>query len=270
MLRSLLKSLTRVNEDLTGFAQSILHNTTGTTTGTTTAVDGYDYRESNSENNEDIDDVISINNENIENMLEVDNISQLITERIITTNAEIEQAFYVFWSEFILRSIPYNLQYFPGPKVISCNIRGILTELLYTVVASSVLYDMGEDYEDLLPTLGNHYCQNNTGKRKNTSINTTTSNNNNSTNNKTIKERTFIEWNQLNQLPAIDIPHTVMYDHMRKMPFEEFLAIFIEQIANHGENNLCYAFYKEFIADGSVVFKNLLLRHSEILEKWRI
>jgi hypothetical protein len=71
------------------------------------------------------------------------------------------------------------------------------------------------------------------------------------------------------QAPAA-VPKGAMFDNMNNLPFEEFLAMFVEQVANHGETNICYAFYKEFIADGSVVFKNLLIRHSTLLEQWAL
>mmetsp|Transcript_17840 Transcript_17840/g.29923 ORF Transcript_17840/g.29923 Transcript_17840/m.29923 type:complete len:99 (-) Transcript_17840:1196-1492(-) len=65
-------------------------------------------------------------------------------------------------------------------------------------------------------------------------------------------------------------PDGEMFDQMNQLSFEDFLSMFVEHVAEHGETNLCYAFYKEFIADGSVVFKNLLVRHSAVLEQWSI
>ncbi|KAJ1426434.1 hypothetical protein B484DRAFT_450707 [Ochromonadaceae sp. CCMP2298] len=161
-----------------------------------------------------------------------------ITTNIASSNREIEKVFYIFWSEMILRAIPKRIQHFPGPKVISCDIRGVLTELLHTVVASSMHMDIGDDMEghhtraDFAPqTRASHGSH---GSKK------------------------------------IPSEPNEMYAKMNKLSFEEFLAVFVEQVADHGESNLCYAFYKEFVADGSVVFRNLLMRHSVVLEQWSL
>jgi hypothetical protein len=183
-----------------------------------------------------------------------------LSRKIVSTNREIEKAFYAFWSEFVLRAIPKCIQHFPGPKVISCDIRAVLTELLHTVVASSASYDMGEDYEDILPAPGSEQDSPSPPSTSGKSLPTSSQKGDNG----------LSRAHHRKQLPPAEVPRTPSFENMTKMPFEDFLALFVEQVASHGETNMCYAFYKEFIADGSVVFKNLLLRHSAVLERWCI
>lgn len=194
-------------------------------------------------------------------------IASRIAEKIVMSNREIEKAFYAFWSELVLRALPKSIQHYPGPKVISCDIRAMLTELLHTVVASSASMDMGEDVEDLQLAAGTFADSRQGSTRSLGSGGSEISegpwglqSHHNGYSSKALSCAS-------KQLPAVT-PNSQMFDNMNKMPFEEFLAMFVEQVANHGETNMCYAFYKEFIADGSVVFKDLLTRHSAVLDRW--
>ena len=199
--------------------------------------------------------------------LESEYLASRLAEKVVVTNREVEKAFYAFWSEMVLRALPKNIQHFSGPKVISCDIRAVLTELLHTVVASSASMDMGEDVEDMRLPSGEGDTS---GRRRSQSMRSTGSASDASTSlaNPAAAEMDSTTAHYLTkQLPAA-LPNTAMFDNMNKLPFEEFLALFVEQVANHGETNMCYAFYKEFIADGSVVFKDFLVRHSTVLEKW--
>lgn len=225
VLRSLIKEVTRVNEDLLAFACALY-------AGVDRGRSAPEYAGSESSH-----------------------VAAALTRRIVSSNREIEKAFYAFWSEFILRAVPRCIQHFPGPKVISCDIRAVLTELLHTVVASSASYEMGEDYEDLQgASSGVDQRQNSRGGMQRALATAAAA----------------MQLAHAKQLPPTRPPSSHMYENMSRLPFEEFLALFVEQVATHGESNMCYAFYKEFIADGSVVFKNLLLRHSAVLETWSI
>jgi hypothetical protein len=229
IFRSLIKSVNRISDDLNHFAKGL---------------DGLDGEGLSGSFDAPMDGT---------------QIAAALTRKIVSTNREIEKAFYAFWSEFVLRAIPKCIQHFPGPKVISCDIRAVLTELLHTVVASSASYDMGEDYEDLLPAPGSEQDSPPPSASGKYFVSSSQK-----------AEGGVSRAYHRKQLPPAEVPRSPSFENMNKMPFEEFLALFVEQVANHGETNMCYAFYKEFIADGSVVFKNLLLRHSAVLEKWCI
>jgi len=196
-------------------------------------------------------------------LLDAEYLSSRLAEKVVLTNREVEKAFYAFWSEMVLRALPKNIQHFPGPKVISCDIRAVLTELLHTVVASSASMDMGEDVEDMYLASG----ESDSPRKRSLSIRSTSTTSEASVNPATgaVDANTAHYFSK--QLPSA-LPDSAMFDNMNKLPFEEFLALFVEQVANHGETNMCYAFYKEFIADGSVVFKDLLTRHSAVLDRW--
>jgi hypothetical protein len=224
LLRSLIKSVARANDELVAYARS-LHSSEDEYGGL-----GGNYA--------------------------VSQIAAALTRKIVASNREIEKSFYAFWSELVLRAIPRYIQHFPGPKVISCDIRAVLTELLHTVVASSASYEMGEDCEDLLAPAGSSDAvASDTASVKQSASR---------------KAADALITSYARQLPPAIPPNRALLENMNKLPFEEFLAMFVEQVASHGETNVCYAFYKEFIADGSVVFKNLLLRHSAVLESWNI
>lgn len=192
-------------------------------------------------------------------------IAALMAEKIVMSNRELEKAFYAFWSEMVLRSLPKTIQHFPGPKVISCDVRAMLTELLHTVVASSASMDMGEDAEDLQLTPGSFSDSKQGSMRSMNSTNSSSGDREYMTGRAAYSTKAMLC--AAKQLPAVT-PSAQMVEHMNRMPFEEFLAMFVEQVATHGETNMCYAFYKEFIADGSVVFKDLLTRHSAVLNRW--
>lgn len=158
-------------------------------------------------------------------------------------------------------------------QVISCDIRAVLTELLHTVVASSASMDMGEDAEDMLAPLSGDslaFISPGAGRRRaNSAASSIASENNNNNTSETALGDATLNYYLNKQLPSA-LPDSAMFENMNKLPFEEFLALFVEQVADHGETNMCYAFYKEFIADGSVVFKDLLTRHSAVLDRWSI
>lgn len=195
-------------------------------------------------------------------------VASRIAEKIVMSNRELEKSFYAFWSELVLRALPKSIQHYPGPRVISCDVRAMLTELLHTVVASSASMDMGEDAEDLQLAPGS-FVNSRQGSVR--SISSAGSGERDGIHGGGGTGRAGYSAKSLScaskQLPAVT-PNAQLFEHMNKMPFEEFLAMFVEQVANHGETNMCYAFYKEFIADGSVVFKDLLTRHSAVLDRW--
>ena len=90
-------------------------------------------------------------------------ILQKYAKITMITNIEIERIVYVFWSEFILRAIPRNIQHFSGPKVITCNIRAVLSELLTTVAVTSLNPYIRDDYIDevfhsMLNFISRSYC----------------------------------------------------------------------------------------------------------------
>lgn len=194
-------------------------------------------------------------------------ILQKYAKITMITNIEIERIFYVFWSEFILRAIPRNIQHFSGPKVITCNIRAVLSELLTTVAVTSLNPYIRDDYiDDVFHSMNNI-------NQANSIINTLPTPNINSTASVVASSRaaaTTVDPYNNHESSYISKVNRKLYDSLHDMTFEEFLSTFIQEVAIHGENNICYAFYKEFIADMSSVFKNFLLRHSKVLENWSI
>jgi len=174
------------------------------------------------------------------------------------TNIEIERIFYVFWSEFILRAIPRNIQHFSGPKVITCNIRAVLSELLLTVAITSVnnAYIRDDYIDDVFHSMSKKKSRNQSNRLPTTSNMSSTAAN--------------VEQYNNHESSYISKVNRKLYESLHDMTFEEFLSTFIQEVAIHGESNICYAFYKEFIADMSSVFKNFLLRHSKVLENWSI
>ena len=156
-------------------------------------------------------------------------------------------------------------------QVISCDIRAVLTELLHSVVASSASMDMGEDAEDMLaPPAGDSLASfsPHMGRKRSPSGASSIASESQVSGGTVLGDST-LNYYLNKQLPAA-LPDSAMFANMNSLPFEEFLALFVEQVADHGETNMCYAFYKEFIADGSVVFKDLLTRHSSVLDRWSI
>lgn len=181
----------------------------------------------------------------------------------MTTNIEIERIFYVFWSEFILRAIPRNIQHFSGPKVITCNIRAVLSELLLTVAVTSVNAYIRDDYiDDVFHSMSRMKSGNQSNRLP--TIPTMSS-----TAALTAATANIDQYNN-HESSYISKVNRKLYESLHDMTFEEFLSTFIQEVAIHGESNICYAFYKEFIADMSSVFKNFLLRHSKVLENWSI
>jgi hypothetical protein len=175
------------------------------------------------------------------------------------TNIEIERIFYVFWNEFILRAIPRNIQHFSGPKVITCNIRAVLSELLLTVAVTSVNAFIRDDYIDVVFHSMSRMKSGNQNNRLSTLPNMNSS-----------AASTNIDQYNSHESSYISKVNRKLYESLHDMTFEEFLSTFIQEVAIHGESNICYAFYKEFIADMSSVFKNFVLRHSKVLEHWSI
>lgn len=51
-------------------------------------------------------------------------------ELIAASNADLERIFYLFWSELILRALPRNINYFHSAKVLSCDIKCMVCELM--------------------------------------------------------------------------------------------------------------------------------------------
>lgn len=191
-------------------------------------------------------------------------ILQQYAKITMITNIEIERIFYVFWSEFILRAIPRNIQHFSGPKVITCNIRGVLSELLLTVAITSVnnAYIRDDYIDDVFHSMSKMKSGNQNNRLPTTSNMTSTA---------TLTAATAnVEQYNNHESSYISKVNRKLYESLHDMTFEEFLSTFIQEVAIHGESNICYAFYKEFIADMSSVFKNFLLRHSKVLENWSI
>lgn len=167
--------------------------------------------------------------------------------------------------------ITFQPSYCLFAQVISCDIRAVLTELLHSVVASSASMDMGEDAEDMLaPPAGDSLASfsPHLGRKRSPSGASSIASESQVSGGTVLGDST-LNYYLNKQLPAA-LPDSAMFANMNSLPFEEFLALFVEQVADHGETNMCYAFYKEFIADGSVVFKDLLTRHSSVLDRWSI
>ncbi len=47
-----------------------------------------------------------------------------------SSNGEVEKMFYLFWTELVLRALPRNIAYFHSSKVLSCDVKCLLSELL--------------------------------------------------------------------------------------------------------------------------------------------
>lgn len=204
------------------------------------------------------------NNHNIKLNIHQHNkiILQQYAKITMITNIEIERIFYIFWSEFILRAIPRNIQHFSGPKIITCNIRAILSELLITVAVTSLndAYIRDDYIDDVFHSISNNMKErNHIDLLPTPNINSTVA----------ATAATIDQYNN-HESSYISKVNRKLYDSLHDMTFEEFLSTFIQEVAKHGESNICYAFYKEFIADMSSVFKNFLLRHSKVLENWSI
>jgi len=212
------------------------------------------------------------NNNNIKLNIQKQNKINLqqYAEITMITNKQIERIFYTFWTEFLLRAIPRNIQHFSGSKVIACNIQAVLTELLITVAVTSLhdAYIRDDMIDDVFHSMNLRDDNISNDDYLNTLPSATMISR--AASMRAAAATTTVEQYNGPESSYISKVNRKLYDSLYDMNFEEFLATFIQEVATYGESNICYAFYKEFVADGSSVFKNFLLRHSKVIENWSI
>ena len=198
----------------------------------------------------------------------------------VRSNEEVQLAFYSFWSELVLRALPQSLQHFPAQRVLACDLRAVLTELLSTVAADEQAGPScgsgggggggglrGGGLDAAVAVGGVPESTSETRRPSPSSCFSPSATAGGVVCSLGEVAASGFGCGELPSAATAGLPEAV---RLQRLPFPAFLGQVQLALAERAEDSLAHAFLKEVVADVSPVLVDLLARHGHILCQWRL